>query len=267
YFKPFLRQTMVQLSQFTWKAKPEANDIVYDALQPAVRFKRSDVVELPPVSYSYHKVDQSAEQTRVYKELVKSLSVAFKQGTVTAANEGVMFSKLLQIASGWVYTKDRQIVTLDPRPRLDETVDIIQQSEGKVIVFADFIHTADLVCQHLSKKFSTALVTGKVPSHVRNGIFGAFQRMDSPRVLVAHPKCMAHGLTLTEANTIIWYSPTLSLETYEQACARITRPGQTRKQLIVHLTGTPIESKVYRRLREKASIQGALLDMFTEASA
>lgn len=83
-------------------------------------------------------------------------------------------------------------------------------------------------------------------------------------MIVAHPKCMAHGLTLTAANTIIWFTPTASLETYEQACARITRPGQTRKTLIIHLTGSPIETKIYRRLREKASLQGALLDMFND---
>jgi SNF2 family DNA or RNA helicase len=79
---------------------------------------------------------------------------------------------------------------------------------------------------------------------------------------VAHPKCMAHGLTLTAANTIVWFTPTTSLDTYDQACARITRPGQKLNQLIIHLTGTPVEAKLYRRLQHKKSLQGALLEMF-----
>jgi SNF2 family DNA or RNA helicase len=132
-----------------------------------------------------------------------------------------------------------------------------------VIVFVDFIHAAvEVQAYLLNKKYSSALVTGATPVKERNRIFSAFQSAAAPRVLVAHPKCMAHGLTLTSANVVCWFSPTTSLETYEQACARITRPGQTRKSLIVHLTGTPVESKLYRRLQQKASLQGALLEMF-----
>jgi len=267
YFKPFQRQTMQQVSQFRWIPKAEANDVVHKVMQPAVRFKRDDCLELPPVSFAYHKVQQSKEQERVYKELIRKLTMAFAEGEVTAMNEGVLFSKLLQIASGWVYTKDKNIVDLGSKNRLDDLTDIIDQSDGKIIVFADFIHTAQKILGHLlQKKYSAELVTGRVPARVRNDIFGRFKSMDSPRILVAHPKCMAHGLTLTEASTMVWFTPTTSLETYEQACARITRPGQTRKQLIIHLTGTAVESKVYRRLREKASVQGALLDMFTETA-
>jgi SNF2 family DNA or RNA helicase len=230
-----------------------------------VRYQRNDCVELPPVSFSYVKVEQSKEQTRVYKLLMEKLTAAFQNGEVTAANEGVLFSKLLQIASGWVYTKDKNVVDLAPKERLKTLLSTIEEATGKVIVFADFIHTAERVAEYLAGKgVNLALVTGKTPAHARNVTFGNFQRLDSPRVLVAHPKCMAHGLTLTAANTMVWFTPTTSLETYEQACARITRPGQTQKQLIVHLTGTSVESKVYRRLREKASIQGALLDLFQE---
>jgi SNF2 family DNA or RNA helicase len=75
---------------------------------------------------------------------------------------------------------------------------------------------------------------------------------------------MAHGLTLTSANTIVWWGPTQSLEIYEQANARITRPGQTSKTLIVHLSGTTVEKAVYRRLKDKGRMQGLLLDLFTQ---
>lgn len=263
HFNAFRRDTMQQVSQFRWIEKPGAKQVVYDAMQPAVRFKRDDCVELPETIYASRQVQMSAQQARVYKELMTKLKMGFQQGVVTAANEGVLFSKLLQIASGSVYTSNQQVVQLDNKSRLDALEEVIQEAEGKVIVFAEFIHAAKLVHQELNlRKIPSALITGEVPTHIRNQVFHNFQNSSNPRVLVAHPRTMAHGLTLTEANVIVWFTPSTSLETYEQACARITRPGQRRKTYIVHLTGAPIEAKIYRRLQHRASLQGALLEMF-----
>lgn len=263
--RDFTRKTMRQITQFRWVPKDDANDHVFSMLQPAVRYTRNDCVELPEVSYQDRKVSVSKQITDTYDGLMKKLRVAFKEGEITAANEGVAFMKLLQIASGWVYTKDRGIVSLDNRDRVNELLEIIEQAAGKVIVFADFTHTATRLHERLVKaKTDCALVTGATSKAARDDIFNTFQRSLSPRVLVAHPKCMAHGLTLTSANTIVWFTPTTSLETYEQANARITRPGQIQKSLIIHLTGSAVESKIYRRLKEKAKLQGALLDMFND---
>lgn len=265
FFGRFKRETMRQVSQFTWIPQPDALDKVYAAMQPAVRFRRDDCLELPPVSYVGRLTPLSPLQDQVYKKLIKVLRVSFAQGEVTAANEGVLFSKLLQIGSGFVYTKDKGIVDLDPKPRLKELMEVIDQSVGKVIVFVDFIHAVKRVTEVLKASgYAPALVTGETSKSDRDRIFGAFQNEAKPRILVAHPKCMAHGLTLTSASTIVWYTPTTSLETYEQACARITRPGQTQKSLIVHLTGTAIEAKLYKRLQKRAKLQGSLLEMFEE---
>jgi SNF2 family DNA or RNA helicase len=73
---------------------------------------------------------------------------------------------------------------------------------------------------------------------------------------------MSHGLTLTAADTIIWYAPTESLETYEQGNARIIRPGQKRKTRVAHLFGTSVERVTYNRLKARAKMQGCLLEMF-----
>jgi len=263
--KEFQRKTMTQVSQFRWIPKKDANDYVYAMLQPAVRYKRDDCLELPDVSYVTVKIEQSKTVQKVYDQLMKKLKVAFREGLVTAANEGVLFMKLMQVACGWVYTADKGVVSLDNRKRVQEVVDLYEQSQGKVIVFADFKHAAyELHIRMLKKKIACVLVTGDTPKKARDEIFGAFQNSPDKSMIVAHPKCMAHGLTLTAANTIIWFTPTTSLETYEQACARIQRPGQVRKSLIIHLTGSPIESKIYSRLGQKASIQGALLDMFDD---
>lgn len=263
YFNHYQRDLMLQVSQFRWVAKKDAKERVFDLMQPAVRYKREDCVELPETIYQHRQVALSAEQARVYNELMKKLKLGFQEGTLVAVNEGVLFVKLMQITSGWVYVQNRKIVDLDPTPRLDALQEILDEAEGKVIVFVDFIHAAEKVFNHLiAAGVDAAQVSGATPVAQRNAIFSAFQRAESPRVLVSHPRCMAHGLTLTSANVVVWYTPTPSLEIYEQACARITRPGQTRKSLIVHLSGTPVEAKLYRRLQQKASTQGALLEMF-----
>lgn len=263
--KEFQRKTMTQMTQFRWIAKADANNHVYSMLQPAVRYKRDDCLELPDVSYQTIKVPLSKAVDKVYKQLIAKLKVAFKEGHVTAANEGVLFMKLMQVACGWVYTSDKGVVSLDNKKRVQEVVDIYEQSAGKVIVFACFKHAArELHKRMLNKGISASLVTGDTSKKHRDEIFSAFQNSSEKSMIVAHPQCMSHGLTLTAANTIVWFTPTTSLETYQQACARITRPGQVRKSLIIHLTGTPIEGKIYSRLRHKASVQGALLDMFDD---
>jgi len=82
--------------------------------------------------------------------------------------------------------------------------------------------------------------------------------------LVANPGTMSHGLTLTQATTVVWYAPVHSNDTYEQACARVRRPGQTRTTVIVHVAGSEIERRIYERLKTKQKMQGLLLDMMKE---
>lgn len=263
YFKGFKEETMIQVSTFRWIPRKNAKDVVADVMQPAVRFTRDDCVELPPVIYDTREVPLSAQQKQIYDRMFQHSKVMFATGEVNAANEGVLMSKLLQITTGFVYTKDKAPVELDNHPRMEALRELLDEAEGKVIVFVDFIHASKMIATALRKDgYSVEQISGETPKNERDRIFTYFQTAELPRILVAHPKCMAHGLTLTAANTIIWFSPTTSLETYEQACARITRPGQTRKQLIMHLTGSAVESKLYKRLQQKSSLQGALLEMF-----
>lgn len=262
--REFVRRTMNQITQFKWIAKADANDHVYDMLQPAVRFRRDDCMELPETSYKTIKIPPSKQLRDTYDNMIKKLRLAFQEGQVTAANEGVLFSKLLQISSGWVYTQNKGVVALDNNARIQELLDIYEQSSGKVICFTNFKHSTVELYERVRKKVPCAVVHGGVAKKFRDNIFGSFQNGNDKSMIIAHPQCMAHGLTLTSANTIVWFTPTTSLEIYEQANARITRPGQTKKSLIAHLTGTPIESKIYTRLRQKASVQGALLDMFND---
>ena len=103
---------------------------------------------------------------------------------------------------------------------------------------------------------------GATSQRERERIFDAFHNDPDMLGLVAHPGTMSHGLTLVEADTVIWGAPYPALETYIQANARVTRPGQTRKTMIVQIVGSPVEARIYTRLDGNAKLQGALLDMF-----
>ena len=267
YFKQFREMTMSQVSQFKWIPKRDANDVVFKAMQPAVRFTREDCVDIPPTTYSSREIDLSKEQKQAYDQLWKLNRAQFAEGDVTAVNEGVKMGKLLQVACGFAYTENRGVVDLKPGPRITETCDILDSTAHKVIIFVPFIQGVDMLFTTLaSKGYDVERVYGDTPLSQRNEIFNRFQHTPKTKALVAHPQCMAHGLTLTAADTILWYSPPLSLEIYEQANARIPRPGQRNHTHIIQMVGTPVEQRVFKRLEKRASVQGALLEMFREES-
>jgi SNF2 family DNA or RNA helicase len=190
------------------------------------------------------------------------MRLLYENHEITAVNEGVLQSKLLQVACGSIYTDRDGKVELPAAGRLDALKDIVESTSRKVIVFVPFIHALERVADYLRDTEEVAVVHGSTPVGQRNKIFSGFQNEERPRVIVAHPACMSHGLTLTAANTIVWYCPTNNFETYEQANARVRRPGQTAKTLIAHLVGTPIERLCYARLQDRGIFQGVLLDLF-----
>lgn len=264
-FKAFKDRTMRQVSTFTWVPRPDANAIAHSILQPAVRFTRAECFDLPPTTYSERLVQSSPAAVKAYKEMAKDLATQVRSKEITAANEGVKLSKLLQIAAGFAYDTQGVGHYIGGVDRFREIIGLIKDAQGKVIVFASFRYLVDLLAGVLGKSFSVAVIHGDIPAAERTRAFADFQNSMDPKILVAHPQTMAHGLTLTAASTIIWASPTTSLEIYQQANARITRVGQTKNTHIVHISGSSAESKVYSRLKRNAKMQGALLELFENA--
>jgi SNF2 family DNA or RNA helicase len=265
-FKGFQQQTMRQITSFKWLPRPEANDIVKGVMQPSVRFTRAQCFDLPPVTYSTRTVEMDPRAGQAYKKMMSELAIQVQSEEVKAANEGVKLSKLLQITSGFVYDQEGKAHYIGGLNRVRQVFEIIEQTDDKVIVFAAFRFQVELLGRALGKRYSVATIHGGTPKSDRDAAFTGFQKGLSPRILVAHPATMAHGLTLTAASTIIWFSPITSLEIYEQANARITRAGQSKHAHIIHITSAPVETRVYNRLRNKSKMQGALLELFESSS-
>jgi SNF2 family DNA or RNA helicase len=261
-FKSFRDSTMRQLSQFKWIPKPDANDIVLRAMQPSIRFTRDQCFDLPPTTYSTRQIELTPAAARAYKDMCDELVAQIAAKQVTAANEGVKLSKLIQIACGFVYDAEGKGHYIGGAQRLREVFEVIEESGGKCIVFAPFRYFVEVLNVALKNRYQCAMIHGETPKGDRDRIFAEFQKGVNLRVIVAHPGTMAHGLTLTAAATIIWSAPIASLEIYEQANARITRPGQTQNTSIIHIQATKAEQHIYSRLRRKAKTQGILLEMF-----
>ena len=169
---------------------------------------------------------------------------------------------------GIAYTDQKETISFPCKSRLAEVEDLIQESNSKTIVFAPFVSVVNMLADHLrASGYSTEVIYGDVSKTKRHEVFSAFQRSALPQVIVAQPSAMSHGLTLTAASTIIWYAPITSADTYGQANGRITRPGQAHNTLIVHISSTAEERKMYNRLKNKERMQGILLDMVVQSRA
>lgn len=271
-FRQFQSELMYKINQFDWKPKDDAIERAFQVMQPAVRFTLDDVVELPEIIERTVDVDMGAVQLKTYKDLVTHAQALIAGGMqIDAANAGAVMMKLLQVSMGWVYTKDangdQQTAVLDNQNRLDALLDGVTSTNRKCLVFVPFKHALQGVSDYFNDpkiKVSHATVSGDTPASHRADVFNAFQNTSKYRVLLAHPQCLAHGITLTAADTVIWFAPTTSLEIYDQANRRIRRIGQKHKQQIIHLQSTPVEKKIYRILRAHQQVQNKFLDLFEE---
>lgn len=268
----FRDQTMARLSEFKWAPRREANQIVKQTMSPSVRYLRSDVMELPECVTVDRSAPLDPAAAKAYKLLYSKArliceGVKNSGESVTALNEGVLHNKLLQVSCGFVYTDKRTVYELPAKQRLSALDEVLDETDHKVLVLVPYLHAMGGVADYLrSHKRDIAVVSGATPRGQRDVVFTSFQTRLSPRIIVAHPQTLAHGLTLTAADTVVWYSPTMSLEVYDQSNARINRPGQRNNMLIVHMIGTEVERATYLRLRQKQRMQNCLLDLFAQQS-
>jgi SNF2 family DNA or RNA helicase len=264
----FKDQVMVQVSQYKWKPRPEAVDIVHKALQPAIRFEKRNCIDLPPITYVDRDAPLTPQQSKYYDKLRKDMLLQADGEEISVVNAGSMLNKLLQISGGAVYTDTGEVIEFDVTSRLKVVQEVIDETLNKVLVFVPFTHTIELLEKYLlSKSISCAVINGKVPVSRRDEIVRDFQSTKNIKVLIIQPKAASHGLTLTEADTVIWYAPCNSVETYLQANARIDRPGQVNNMTVIHIAGSPVESKVYWLLRNNINIHEKTVDLFKEVVA
>ena len=265
YAGTFKDQVMQKISQFTWVPRPNAQDIVYRTLQPAIRFTKDECLDLPSVLYTTREVELTAQQKKYYAQLKKEMYIQAAGAEVTVVNAGVMMTKLLQVSAGAVYSDKQEIVEFDNSNRMTVLKEIIEEASHKVIVFAPFRHSIQKIMSELNKvKISCEAIQGDVSPSKRADIFKRFQETPHPHVLVIQPQAASHGVTLHAANVAVFWSPVMSVETYIQCCARIDRAGQKNHMTVVHIQGSPVERRIYHMLQNKIDIHTKLVDLYRE---
>lgn len=265
FFGSFRDQVMVKITQFKWVAKETATDTVFNALQPAIRFTKDECLDLPPMVYTKREVELTSQQKKYYKELKSKAMMRASGEEITAANAAVAMNKLLQISSGAVYTDAGATLEFDIKNRYKVLREVIDESSKKVLVFVPFKHTIDVLTDRLNGEgIAAEYIRGDVSANKRTDIFNRFQTQEEPKVLVIQPQAAAHGVTLTAANTVVWWGPTSSLETYAQANARVHRSGQDQKCTVVQLQGSYVEKRVYSLLDSRIDVHTKMIDLYNE---
>lgn len=265
FFGAFRDRVMIKLTQYKWAPRQEAQNIVHQVLQPAIRFTKEECLDLPDMLYSTREVPLTAQQIKYYEALRKQMITVAAGSEITAVNAAAMLNKLLQVSQGAVYTDDGDVVEFDVANRVNELLDVIAQTDHKVLVFVPYRHTLEMVEARVKAAgYTTATIHGGIAAPRRADIIKQFQTEDDPRILIMIPQATAHGITLTRANQVVWWGPVSSTEIYLQANSRAHRAGQTNKVTITHLQGSPVERRLYTMLQNKIDLHMDLVELYKQ---
>lgn len=265
FFGSFKDMVMYKVTQFKWVPKPTALETVFNSLQPAIRFTKEECLDLPEMTYVNREVSLTKQQQKFYNLMKNRMIMEAAGEEITAVNAAVNLSKLLQISCGAVYSDTKEVVEFDIKNRYAVLKEVIDEANNKVLIFVPFKHAIDLITAKLLEDGVTAeIIRGDVSANKRTEIFKRFQETPEPRVLVIQPQSAAHGVTLTAADTVVWWGPTSSLETYAQANARVHRAGQHHPTVVIRLIGSNAEKHVYTMLDNKNVIHTQIVDLYKQ---
>lgn len=270
YFSQFKRATMNQLTQYKWVPAPGSHETAFNALQPAIRFRKADCLSLPPVTYTNRAVPLSKEQQDAYEQMKNHLVADAAAAQITAVNAADKASKLRQILCGVVKESGTEnYVLLDHAPRFKVLTEGIEQAAAKVLVIVPFKGIVRELADELNEWHDKrgdgkrcALVNGDVSLTDRNRIYQDFRDDPNLNELVCHPKVMSHGLNMTQADMVIFYAPIYSNDQSGQVMDRINRPGQTRNMTIMRLVANTFEQGIYAMVAERRDNQNTMLELY-----
>jgi len=246
---------MRPVTTFKWLPKSTANELVHTALQPAIRFTKKQCLDLPPVLTETRETPLTPQQAKYYK-IIKTQMLSHVAGeTISAVNAAAVVQKLLQVSAGAAYSDTHEVIEFDCAPRLNVLMEVLDETPNKTIVFAHYRSSIETIRAHLTKHgVSCDVIHGDVNRTKRGEIFHAFQTKDEPRVLVIQEQAAAHGVTLTRADTVVFWGPVMSVEMYIQCIARSDRIGQVSDHVtVVHIQGSDIERRMFAQLETRVS--------------
>jgi len=251
-----------------WIPREGYEEEVLKALQPHIRFRLRDCIDVPPMVMVHRRVPMGAKHTAYYNKLKRHGAVVMDSGeSITAANAAVLVGKLLQVSSGMVYNKKKQAVEVDASTKLTELTSIIEESVGKVIVFTPFVSVMRYVSKKLQQKgYKAGMLPSTASLTKRTETFDAFQNSDELDVLVSHADVCRYGLTLTSASTVVWWGPIFSPETFIQANHRPIgrKQSEDHKIVVIMLSSTDAEYKLFNNLIDQDDAHSAIINVYKQ---
>ena len=227
------------------------------------RILKKDCLDLPPKTYIKRTIQLSTEQQKLYTQM-KRMAIAELHGkTMTTATALVQLMRLQQITCGHFKADDGTVKQIKNN-RIAELLSVLDEVEGKAIIWCHWRHDIQNVVAALSKEYGPRSVVtyyGDTTSEQRQKAIKEIQNPDSEvRFLIGTPQTGGYGITLTEANTMIYFSNGYDLEKRTQSEARIDRIGQTRSMTYVDIIAEKtVDEKIVKALRKKIDIASQIM--------
>ena len=228
------------------------------------RVLKEDCLDLPEKVYVRREVELTDEQSKAYSTM-KSAALALLKGKMaTAPHVLTQMMRLQQITCGHLKNDDGTVTNLKNN-RLNELLEVLEEVEGKVIIWANYIHDIEAIVEAVSKKFGNESIVqyyGAISSEERQKTIDRFQDRESDaRFFVGNPQTGGYGITLTAANTVVYYSNGYDLEKRLQSEDRAHRIGQEKSVTYVDLiTPKTVDEKIVKALRSKMNIANEIMD-------
>jgi SNF2 family DNA or RNA helicase len=229
----------------------------------AYRVKKEECLDLPDKLYVKREVDLTPEQLKYYNEMKAFAMAQIDGGLVSTVNALTQLMRLHQIVCGHVKLDDGTVIEL-PNKRMDELLSVVEETDGKLIIWANYRHDIEAIKLALSKEYgmnAVGMYYGDTEMDERKRVLEEFQNPDSEmRFFVGNPSTGGYGLTLTAANTMVYYSNSFDLEKRLQSEDRAHRIGQTKNVTYIDLiaVGT-VDEKIVKALRAKIDIATQVL--------
>ena len=238
----------------------ELSDIVG---QFSYRILKEDCLDLPDKVYERRTIELTKEQKRAYDTMRTIALAELNDKVCSSMNVLTQLLRLHQITCGHLKADDGSIVHLKNN-RLDELMSLLEETEGKVIIWANYVEDIKSIVKSLKKAYgeaSTVEYHGGVKQSVRQRQIALFQEKNGPaRYFVGNPQTGGYGITLTAANTVVYYSNNYDLEKRLQSEDRAHRIGQTNKVTYVDLIcEKTVDEKIVKALRNKVNIANEIL--------
>jgi SNF2 family DNA or RNA helicase len=227
------------------------------------RIRKDQCLDLPEKVYIKREVPLTKEQEKAYSEMKTMALALLKDGMVTTVNALTQLMRLHQIVCGHVKLDDDRVVSV-PSKRIEELLSVIEEASDKVIIWANYRHDIDAIKLALQKEYGMSAVGtyyGDTDDDERARVVKEFQDPESElRFCVGNPRTGGYGLTLTAADTVVYYSNSFDLEVRLQSEDRAHRIGQTRSVTYVDLISPDtVDEKIVKALRGKIDIANQVL--------